>query len=105
MPRRIIDISVALKAGIASDPPYMLPSITYLDHEAGAQNFIQVFPGLKREQLPDGAGPAGGPAPISTPNGTPADSPYHFPPAVGKGEPPMPIGHGPLGWGVHDGVT
>ena len=25
MPRRIVDISVALKAGIASDPPYMLP--------------------------------------------------------------------------------
>ena len=28
MPRRIVDISVALKAGIVSDPPYMLPQIT-----------------------------------------------------------------------------
>ena len=44
MPRRIVDISVALKAGIASDPPYMLPSISYLDHKAGAENFMQVFP-------------------------------------------------------------
>ena len=29
---RIVDLSVALKAGIASDPPYMLPSIEYVDH-------------------------------------------------------------------------
>ena len=27
MPRRLIDISVALKAGIRSDPPHMLPEI------------------------------------------------------------------------------
>ena len=57
MPRRIVDISVALKAGIVSDPPYMLPQISYLDHEAGAQNFMQVF-GVRKDQLPDGAGPA-----------------------------------------------
>ena len=57
MPRRIVDISVALKAGIVSDPPYMLPQITYLDHNAGALNFMQVF-GVTRDQLPDGAGPA-----------------------------------------------
>ena len=69
MPRRIIDISVALKAGIASDPPYMLPSISYLDHKAGAENFVQVFPGLKREQLPDQAGPAVENVAISTHNG------------------------------------
>ena len=47
MPRRIVDISVALKAGIVSDPPYMLPQINYLDHTAGAQNFMQVF-GVKK---------------------------------------------------------
>jgi hypothetical protein len=55
MPRRIIDISVALKAGIASDPPYMLPQISYLDHKAGAENFHQVF-GVPIDQLPDSAG-------------------------------------------------
>ena len=57
MPRRIVDISVALKAGIVSDPPYMLPQITYVDHKAGAENFHQVF-GVPIDQLPDGAGPA-----------------------------------------------
>jgi len=33
---RIIDLSVALKAGIASDPPSMLPKIEYMDHKQGA---------------------------------------------------------------------
>ena len=36
MPRRIVDISVALKGGIASDPSYMLPTINYLQ-EQGAK--------------------------------------------------------------------
>ena len=49
---RIIDLSVALKAGIASDPPSMLPKIEYLDHKQGAQDFAMLFSGLKAEQLP-----------------------------------------------------
>ena len=56
MARRIIDISVALKAGIASDPPHMLPQITYLDHKATAPLVTSLFPGLTTEQLPDGEG-------------------------------------------------
>ena len=51
---RIVDLSVALKGGIISDPPYMLPSIEYLDHREGAKQFAATFPGLKVEQLPDG---------------------------------------------------
>jgi hypothetical protein len=31
---RIIDLSVPLEAGIASDPPGFEPKITYLDHKA-----------------------------------------------------------------------
>ena len=56
MPRRIVDISVALKAGIASDPPYMLPSITYVDHKAGAENFHQVFGVPRRAACPTARG-------------------------------------------------
>jgi len=55
---RIVDLSVALKAGIASDPPSMLPRIKYLDHHDGAKEFMAWFPGLKAEQLPDGEGAA-----------------------------------------------
>ena len=36
MARRLVDISVALKAGIASDPPRMLPQIDYFDHHMTA---------------------------------------------------------------------
>src|SRR5882724_1885054 len=104
MPRRIVDISVALKAGIASDPSYMLPSITYLDHKAGAENFIQVFPGLKREQLPDSAGPAVEQVAISTHNGTHRDAPYHFHPTMDNGKPALTIDQVPLEWCFNDAV-
>jgi len=103
MPRRIVDISVALKAGIVSDPPYMLPQINYLDHTAGAQNFMQVF-GVKREQLPDGAGPAVENVAISTHNGTHLDAPYHFHPTMDNGKPAMTIDQVPLEWCFNDGV-
>ena len=43
--RILFDLSVALKAGIASDPPSMLPKIEYLDHKQGAKNFATTFPG------------------------------------------------------------
>jgi hypothetical protein len=36
MPRRLIDISSPLMAGIRSDPPHMLPQIEYLDRHATA---------------------------------------------------------------------
>jgi hypothetical protein len=51
---RIIDLSVALKAGIVSDPPSMLPKIEYQDHKEGAAEFAAMFPGLKPERLPAG---------------------------------------------------
>src|SRR5262245_49666368 len=104
MARRIIDISVALKAGIASDPPYMLPSINYLDHNAGAESFVQVFPGLRREQLPDGAGPAVENVAISTHNGTHLDAPYHFHPTMDNGKPAMTIDQVSLEWCCNDAI-
>ena len=103
MPRRIVDISVALKAGIVSDPPYMLPQINYLDHAAGALNFMQVF-GVKKDQLPDGAGPAVENVAISTHNGTHLDAPYHFHPTMDNGKPAMTIDQVPLEWCFNDAV-
>ena len=37
---RLVDISVALKTGIPSDPPAMLPKITYLNHDQGANELV-----------------------------------------------------------------
>ena len=101
---RIIDLSVALKAGIASDPPYMLPQIEYLDHAAGAVQFEQTFPGLKREQLPDGLGPAVERVTISTHNGTHLDAPWHFHATMDAGKPAWKIDEVPLEWFFNDGV-
>ena len=77
MPRRIIDISVPLKAGIASDPPQMAPQIEYLDHHATAPG-IAAFFGVPVEPLPDGEYCAIERCAISTHNGTHLDAPYHF---------------------------
>ena len=43
MPRRIVDISVALRAGIISDPPHALPKIEYLDHHMTAPAMAKVL--------------------------------------------------------------
>ncbi|MEM9231768.1 MAG: cyclase family protein, partial [Pseudomonadota bacterium] len=56
MPRRFIDLSVALEADIQSDPPLMLPEIEYLSHEETADQVISFFPGLTRKDLPHGQG-------------------------------------------------
>src|SRR3954451_20868122 len=101
---RIIDLSVALKAGIASDPPRMLPEITYRDHKEGAKEFAEIFPGLKPEQLPDGEGPAIERVVITTHNGTHLDAPYHFHSTMDGGKPSLKIDEAPLEWFFNDGV-
>src|SRR5215204_4753407 len=75
---RLVDISVALKTGIPSDPPAMLPKITYLNHDQGANELVSHFPGLTVAMLPEGKGAAVETVTISTHNGTHLDAPYHF---------------------------
>src|SRR5437667_4801709 len=103
MPRRIVDISVALKAWIASAPQYMLPQISYLDHTIGAENFHRVF-GVPIDQLPDRAGPAVENVAISTHNGTHLDAPYHFHPTMDNGKPALTIDQVPLEWCFNDAI-
>lgn len=55
MPRRIVDLSVPLKAGIASDPPPLRPKITFRDHAVGAAEFAPMA-GLKPGDMLGGAG-------------------------------------------------
>ena len=56
MARRFVDLSVALEAGIASDPPFMLPKIEYHRHKDTASEMISFFPGLSESELPGGEG-------------------------------------------------
>ncbi len=101
---RIIDLSVALKSGIASDPPYMLPRIDYLDHAQGAKDFMMLFPGLKAEQLPAGEGPAMERITFTTHNGTHLDAPWHFASTMDGGKRAMTIDEVPLDWFFAAGV-
>ena len=104
MTRRIIDLSVPLMAGIVSDPPMMLPEIDYLDHAAGAEQMTDLFPGLSRAQLPDGAGWAVENVRLSTHNGTHLDAPWHFHPTMDGGKRAITIDEVPLDWCFQRGV-
>jgi hypothetical protein len=55
MARRFVDLSIYLENDVISDPQPFGPKITYLDHESSAPQMLQFFPGMKKEDLPDGA--------------------------------------------------
>jgi len=102
MPRRLIDISVALRAGIASDPPNMLPKIDYVDHHMSAPRMAE-YMGVRLDQLPEGEYAAVENVQISTHNGTHLDAPYHYFSRMNErlvpgGEPSWRIDEVPLEW-------
>ena len=108
MTRQLIDISVPLQAGIASDPPEMLPAITYLDHHQTAPS-IAAFMGIDVSALPNGEYAAVEQCAISTHNGTHMDAPYHYfstmdHALVEGGRPSMRIDEVPLDWCFQPGV-
>ena len=104
MPRRLIDISIALEADIASDPPIMLPQIEYHRHADTAAQVASFFPGLKAEDLPGGEGWAVETLRISTHNGTHLDAPYHHHSTMSGGERALTIDEVPLDWCLNPGV-
>ena len=104
MSRRIIDISVALEAGIASDPPIMLPEIDYLAHSETAEQMCSFFPGLQSQDLPAGEGWALEHLRVATHNGTHLDAPYHHHSTMNGGERALTIDEVPLEWCLSPGV-
>jgi kynurenine formamidase len=102
--RRIIDISVALENDVPADPPVMKPSIQYLNHVAGFAAFAAAFPGLRREDLPDGEAGAIEFARLTTHNGTHLDAPYHFHSTMNRGERSATIDEVDLDWCFQPGV-
>jgi len=86
MARRFIDLSIYLENDVVSDPAPFAPKIEYFDHEATYGQMAPFFPGLAKEQLPDGAAWAIEKIDLVTHNGTHLDAPYHFHPTMNRGE-------------------
>jgi kynurenine formamidase len=102
MPRRLIDISVPLKAGIASDPEYMRPQIEYQNHQQSAPRMAE-YMGIRIDQFVGGEFAGVETAHISTHNGTHMDAPWHFSSTMNHalkagGEPSWRIDDVPLEW-------
>ncbi len=104
MPRKIVDLSIYLENDVVSDPPPFGPKITYMDHQATFPQMAPFFPGLRKEDLPDGAAWAVEKVELITHNGTHLDAPYHFHPTMNKGERAIAIDEVDLGWCFQPGV-
>jgi len=108
VPRRIVDLSIYLENDVVSDPPPFGPKIEYLTHEDTFPQMAPFFPGLKREDLPDGAAWAVEKVELITHNGTHLDAPYHFHPTMnrssGRVERAIAIDEVDLNWCFQPGV-
>jgi kynurenine formamidase len=104
MARKFVDLSIYLENDVLSDPPAFAPKIQYFTHEHTFEQIEPFFPGLKKEDLPDGEGWAVEMINLSTHNGTHLDAPYHFHPTMNKGERAITIDEVPLEWCFQPGV-
>lgn len=104
MARRIIDISVPIANHIQADPAVWQPKIEYFDHDQMLESFLSNFPGLRREDLPDGKSFAFEIVHLSTHVGTHVDAPWHYHPTMDNGERAITIDEVDLDWFMQPGV-
>ena len=104
MTRRFIDISMHLENDVPSDPPGLGPKIHYIDHQMSYEDLAQFFPGLAKDDLPDGEAWAVEDVQLNTHNGTHLDAPYHFASTMNRGERAITIDEVPLDWCFRPGV-
>jgi len=104
LPSRLVDLSSPLENETVYDPPFMRPKIEYCSNAETAPLLLELFPGLRREDLPDGEGWAIEEIKLTTHNGTHMDAPIHFQSKSIDGEPMMTIDQVPLEWFFRPGV-
>ncbi len=75
---KFIDLSIPITMKVISDPPVMAPQINYVTHDTSWEQVASFFPGLTRDDLPDGEGWAVEQLTLSTHNGTHMDAPWHY---------------------------
>ncbi len=102
--RTLIDISVPLRSGIASDPPGLRPELEYLTHRDTVADVLSFFPGATEADLPDGEGWAIERVSMTTHSGTHLDAPYHFASTMNHGERAITIDEVPLEWCLQPAV-
>lgn len=101
---RLIDLSIAMDNDTPADPPFNRMNIDYILHEEGADEMVPLFPGLTKDELPDGLGWALERITLSTHHGTHVDAPWHYHPTMDGGQPAATIDELPLDWFYRPGV-
>jgi len=102
---RYIDLSIPITNDVISDPPVMLPQIEYVTHESSWEQIAMFFPGLEKDDLPDGEGWAVEMLQLSTHNGTHMDAPWHYHSTTDRGARKAPsIDEAPLDRFLRPGV-
>ena len=104
LPSKIVDISQPLDNDTVVDPSFMRPKIEYVTGEQNAELMTELFPGLKKEDLPGGQGWAIEYITLATHNGTHVDAPYHYNSHDKNGNPMPTIDEMPLDWYFRPGV-
>jgi kynurenine formamidase len=104
LPSRMLDLASPLENETVYDPPFMRPKIQYFTNADTAAQMCELFPGLQREDLPDGEGWAIEFVQVFTHNGTHMDAPVHFLSKSADGKPMMTIDQVPLDWFFRPGV-
>lgn len=104
MSSRCIDLSVPIENNTFSDPPSILPKISYIDHTESLPQMMQFFPGLTKDDLPGQEAWAIEHVELSTHNGTHVDAPYHYATTMDGGKPSTTIDQIPLDWCFRPGV-
>ncbi|MBU3914457.1 cyclase family protein [bacterium] len=102
---KYLDLSIAIEPDLPSDPPSMIPKVEYTNHISGANQMLDFFPGIKKNQLPEGLGWSLETLTLTSHSGTHLDAPYHYHPTMDKGKRALTIDEIPLDWCFNDGVV